>query len=232
MLRGLDDEKRLEAAMRLLADEVAWRLNVPVRALLGRSRTPQYVRARHLAMALCYHLLGGTVSALARVWSRDRATIYYALKTSRCRLQTEMDSHGSLIRACRMIVEGLSVMSSDTDGGTSAMLEAMRRLHRRRHADMSRLVSLGHLGREEAGLESLKLSALLRRTEHFICGVPMELPAHFNVEPSDLADCLSGHLKRLRAEASADIDALEQLERALGLRVVDLRLPEEPQHGP
>lgn len=221
--RALD--KRLEAGMRLIIDEVAWRFSVPKAQILGRSRTPQFVRARHLSIALCYHLLGGSVSALARAWSLDRATIYHALKASQGRLQTEIDTHSSLITACRLIVENLPMTAFDADG-PSAMLEAMRRLHRRRHADMSRLVSLGHLEREESARESLKLSALLRRTEHFICGVPQELPAHLQFEPSELADCFQYHLGRLRAEASADIEALERLEQALGLQVVDLRLPD------
>ncbi len=118
----------------------------------------------------------------------------------------------------------------DTDEA-AAMLEAMRRLHRRRHADMSRLIALGHLSGDAGTLESLQLSAILRMTENAIKGVEKEMPSQYHFDMPELAACFARQLARLRAEGAPEVESLEQLQGLIGLGVEVLRLPEPQDDG-
>lgn len=69
------------------AGAVSMMLQVPLREILGRSRTGRASRARQLAMYVANVVYGVGMSACARAFGRDRSTVSYACR----RVEDERD---------------------------------------------------------------------------------------------------------------------------------------------
>jgi hypothetical protein len=197
-------------------------LGLSRQALMSRSRRQRLVHARQLAMSLGYNLAGASVSDLARYFGRDRATVYHAVQVTAQRLTQPRYQH--LRDVWQQIHKEFHVM--DRLEETLQALAAMRLLSAYRNMEMAKLVAQGHASADEIDLESRQLTALVKRLEAVVTGVPLPLAPSYQFSDEALTDCLDLNLARVRATGSPEqAHYLAMTKVLLGLGSVDIPLP-------
>lgn len=213
----------LEAVLALVCEHTG----LSPKLIRGPSRRRHIVQARHLAISLAaWRGFDNKASQreMAAFFRLDRSSIYHALKAHATRVKRQ--PAGALALAWEQLKE--KVINMLDIGERDQVVEAMRRLHSRRHLRMSTLVAAGHLTALACATESRQLTALLRRLEHQLLGVEMELPAEFNFPEGQLSRLLHNHLLRLRAEGELqEASWIQKAQEVLALDTQTLELPEE-----